>query len=273
MLKWWVLLSCLYLSGCFMNTSTVTPEYRKKMASTLAKSAGLKEHTIHTNLFILKAFGSEKSKSKVLTIYIEGDGLAWISSDRVSDNPTPIELTGLKIAIHDKKNHPVAYIARPCQLLGKEEWLNCQPAYWTHLRFSPEVLESMNQGIDYLKKYYHVSEIKLIGYSGGGTIAALLAARRSDVIRLITIAGILDLKKWTDLKSLTPLQGSLDPSEIWKNLIAINQTHWVGGKDKIVPPEIAFSYVNYFPPENKPKVIVIPEFDHVCCWATDWISS
>lgn len=35
-------------------------------------------------------------------------------------------------------------------------------------------LASMNQAVDYLKTYYQVKQIRMIGYSGGGTIAALL---------------------------------------------------------------------------------------------------
>ena len=271
MLKWLVIIACFYLSGCISSKPMLSPESRAMRAAHLAKRVGLKEHTIHTDRFTLKAYGSTSPiKTKTLTIYIEGDGLAWLSEDRPSNNPTPHVPTGLKMAIHDQKNNPLVYLARPCQFVFNDEWKNCQRAYWTNLRFSPEVIRAMNQAVNHLKKYYHANQIVLIGYSGGGTIATLLSASRTDVIHLITVAAILDTAYWVNQENLTPLYGSLNPADEWKNLASIPQTHWVGGKDTVVRKEIAFAYAEHFPAAKKPKIIVIPRFDHHCCWATDW---
>ena len=262
-----ILLSCLYLSGCVI----ISPEARTTQAASLAKRAGWHEYTIHTTLFTLKTYRSAApKKTNVLTIYIEGDGLAWLSEDMPSANPTPIVPTGLRMAIHHHKNNPIAYLARPCQFVLKEEWGGCRQAYWTHLRFSPEVVNAMNQAVEQLKNAYHAKHIVLIGYSGGGTIAALITARRTDVIQLITVAAILDTDFWVRQQSLTPLTGSLNPADAWKNLITVAQTHWIGGKDTVAPKEIAFAFAKRFPATKKPKLIVIPAFDHACCWATDW---
>lgn len=252
------------------HVSVTMPEVRAQQAVELAKSAGWKEHTIHTRSFTLKAYGSPV-QGKILTLYIEGDGLAWLSADSPSTNPTPLVPTGLKMAIRQQKNNAVAYLARPCQFVFKDELAGCRWAYWTHLRFSPAVIDAMNQAVDYLKKYYHAKKIILVGYSGGGTIAALIAARRTDVIQLTTMAAVLDMKTWVNQTSLTPLQGSLDPADDWKKLVSISQTHWVGGKDTVVPKEVAFAFAHHFPSTKKPKIIIIPEFDHACCWATDAI--
>lgn len=263
------IICCLYLSGCLPSITIPTPEARALYAAHLAKKVGWQEHTIHTNKFTLKAYGSSAArKTKILTIYIEGDGLAWLSEERPSNNPSPHIPTGLKMAIHDQKNYSRAYLARPCQFVFKQDWGNCSQAYWTQLRFSPEVIIAMNQAVDYLKKYYHAKQIVLIGYSGGGTIATLIAARRTDVMQLITAAAILDTKYWVSHENLTPLQGSLNPADAWKNLSSIPQTHWVGGRDTVVPKEVADAYAQRFPIKQKPKIIVIPDFDHSCCWAT-----
>lgn len=271
MLKLLGMMTCLYLTGCIMNVPTISPEVRAMQAAQFAKSVGWKEHTIHTNPFLLKAYSSPiKNKVDDLTIYIEGDGLAWISEDMPSNDPTPIVPTGLEMAIHDQKNYPIAYLARPCQFVLNDDSSACSPEYWTNLRFSVEVINAMNEGVDYLKNYYHAKKIILIGYSGGGTIAALMTARRTDIIKLITVAAILDVKQWVDQKSLTPLKGSLDPADVWEKLVSIKQTHWVGGKDTVVPKEIAFAFANHFPLTKRPTIIVNPFFDHVCCWATDW---
>lgn len=250
-----------------------TPELRAVQAAQFAKKAGWKEHTIHTPLFTLKAYGSPvSSKTKTLTIYIEGDGLAWLSEDRPSNNPTPMVHTGLNMALHDQKNKPIAYLARPCQFVFKEAWRTCRQDYWTNLRFSSEVIHAMNQAVSYLKQDYHAQQIVLIGYSGGGTIATLLAAKRQDVIQLITVAAILDSDHWVRQEHLTPLSGSLNPADSWEKLLSIPQTHWVGGQDKVVSKEVAFAFAQRFPAANKPKINVVPGFNHVCCWAKDWMS-
>lgn len=273
MLKLLLFFSWLYLSGCLSSKPIPPPELRALQAAQLAKKASWKEHTIHTPLFTLKSYGpSALSQANTLTIYIEGDGLAWLSEDSPSHNPTPMVPTGLNMAIHDQKNKPVAYLARPCQFVFKEEWRTCRPDDWTHARFSPDVILAMNQAVEYLKHYYHAHKIVLIGYSGGGTIATLLSARRHDVIQLITVAAILDIDHWVKQENLTPLNGSLNPADEWKNLLSIPQTHWIGGKDNVVSEDVAFAFAQRFPATKKPNMNVVPGFDHACCWARDWMS-
>ncbi|MDP1603977.1 MAG: hypothetical protein Q8M03_12010 [Legionella sp.] len=240
-------------------------------AASLAKRAGWHEQMIYTTQFTLKTYRMPApKKATTLTIYIEGDGLAWLSEEMPSTNPTPMAAIGLRMAIHDQKNNPVVYLARPCQFVGKEELAGCRPAYWTHSRFSPDVINAMNQAVGQLKNDYHAKHLILIGYSGGGTIAALIAARRTDVVQLTTVAAILDTDFWVRKESLTPLYGSLNPADAWKNLIAIPQIHWVGGKDALVPKEVALAFAKRFQATKKPTIRVIPAFNHVCCWATDW---
>lgn len=271
MSKLFILLSCLYLSACGLQTPVLSPEVRTMQAASLAKKAGWHAHTMHSSRFTLQTYRSPApKKANRLTIYIEGDGLAWLSETMPSTNPTPIVPTGLQMAIHDQKNNPIVYLARPCQYVLKEEWAGCRQAYWTNLRFSPEVINAMNQAVDRLKNEYRAQHIVLIGYSGGGTIATLIAARRTDVIQLTTIAAILDTDFWVRHERLTPLYGSLNPADAWENLTNVPQTHWVGGKDTVAPKDVALAYGKRFPATKKPSIRVIPSFDHACCWATDW---
>ena len=208
-------------------------------------------------------------KSRVLTIYIEGDGLAWLSRSRPSDDPTPNHALGLELALR----HPdsaVAYLARPCQNTSRADRGTCQEAYWTRRRFSPEIVEASAQAINALKIRAGAEKLILVGYSGGGAIAALVAARRSDVVRLITVAGNLDTETWTAWHRVEALTGSLNPADYWRQLQEIPQTHFVGGKDRIVPPAIAEAYFSRFPATRQPEVRRIAEFDHACCWAERW---
>jgi predicted esterase len=259
-----LLLSCLYLSGGILQAPP-SPKTRTLQTAALVKTAGWDQHTIHTRLFTLKAYGMPVAKTKILTVYIEGDGLAWLTEERPSDNPTPIVPTGLKMALN-QKNAGAVYLARPCQFVFNQEWAGCQQRYWTQARFSSDVILAMSQAIDYLKKYYHAKKLILIGYSGGGTIAALLTAQRADVAQLITVAAVLDTHYWVQQANLTPLYGSLNPADAWKNLVSVPQIHWVGGKDTVVPKEVAFAFAERFPIAHRPKIKVVPAFDHTCCW-------
>jgi hypothetical protein len=44
-------------------------------------------------------------------------------------------------------------------------------------------------------------------------VASLVAARRHDVVRLVTVAGNLDHLAWTTLHGVSPLTGSLNPAD------------------------------------------------------------
>jgi len=72
------------------------------------------------------------------------------------------------------------------------------------------LVTAMNLAVSQLKSTFGTTtQIQLIGYSGGGATAALIAARRDDISRLITVAGNLDHDKWTQLHTITPLTHSL----------------------------------------------------------------
>jgi hypothetical protein len=270
MLKWLaIIIGYLCLLGCIV--TTISPEMRAEKVEDLAKLKAWQSYRITAEPFIIQAYGSHSSlKQDVLTIYIEGDGLAWLAANLPSRNPTPLNPVAFMMAMNDHNYHPIVYLARPCQYVFNKDWQGCQQAYWTNLRFSQDVITAMNQAIDFLKQTYDVKKIILIGYSGGGTIATLLAARRGDVKKLITVAAVLDLKQWIKSEGLSPMQGSLDPADEWQNLLSIPQTHWVGGKDKVVPKEIAYAFANHFPVGKRPSIKIVPDFDHICCWATAW---
>lgn len=91
----------------------------------------------------------------------------------------------------------VMYIARPCQYLPEGALKTCGPKLWPTNRFSEDVIAAINRGINHATSGN--KNIALIGYLGEGTIAALLAARRTDVSWLITIAANLDHKSWKHL--------------------------------------------------------------------------
>lgn len=261
-----LLLMSLWLSGC---AGLPSQAERNTYAQKLADHRGWVKHGIRTDGFIMQSYiPAKQSKTEVLTIYIEGDGMAWINATTPSFNPTPNEPVALKMALQDK--NPAAYLARPCQYIDAADALNCEQKYWTSHRFSTEVIDASNQAIDQLKLKFRAEKLVLIGYSGGGAVAALVAAKRQDVARLVTVAGTLDHVTWTKLHKISPLTGSLNAADAWQALQKVPQLHLVGGGDRNMSPTVANAYAARFPQLNKPVIKVIDEFDHVCCWVEQW---
>lgn len=257
-----VMCCVLQLIAC----SNFSVEHRQLTAQILVSQAGWEGETLQTALFPIQVYMPKKQRVKTLTIYIEGDGLAWINRNKASLDPTPITPLALQLALADTLNHAL-YLARPCQFVRNN---HCSQRYWTNERFSLEIIESMNTAADHLKKEFGAEQLQFIGYSGGGAIAALLAARRDDVVRFVTVAGNLDTVTWTNLHNISSLTGSLNPADRWQQLVHIPQFHFVGGKDTSVPYSVAESYRNRFPDSQKPVIKIIESADHHCCWTEQW---
>jgi pimeloyl-ACP methyl ester carboxylesterase len=252
------------LPGCI---TVPTPEMRQQNATHLAQQSGWHGITLPTSPHVLHAFVPENIHStNTLSIYIEGDGLAWRSRRRISRNPTPINPLALQLALQDQ--HAAAYLARPCQYVTNQA--GCNHSLWTSARFSADVIASTNQAINLLKRRFMAKHIRLIGYSGGGGVAALVAARRDDISQLITVAGNLDHVVWTSHHNISPLTQSLNPADAWQTLQEIPQVHFVGKDDRIIGTFVAKSYRKHFPAEHQPTIKVIEDVDHYCCWPDKW---
>ena len=219
---------------------------------------------------MLTSFVPEKiSTNKTLTVYIEGDGLAWITSSSISPDPSPIKPVALELALQHP-NNSVAYLARPCQFVEANDAKNCNANYWTIGRFSTEVIDATNQAIELLLAKFKSSQLILVGYSGGGAVTTLVAARRNDVIELVTVAGNLDHRLWTQQRRISALTGSLNPADEWTSLVDIKQLHFVGANDTVVDKSISKSFQEKFPVGRQPEIKIIGNFDHHCCWSQQW---
>lgn len=205
------------------------------------------------------------ARSNLLTVYIEGDGLAWLGSTRASPDPTPVEPVGLQVALQDAQ--PAAWLARPCQYQPAAP--ACEPRWWTSHRFAPDVVAAMNTGLDALKRHTGAQDLFLVGYSGGGALAVLLADRRSDVVGLATLAGNLDTDEWTRRLGLARLSGSLNPAHMAQRVAHIPQIHFVGDRDTVMPPEVAMAY-EARSRQTPSRLQRVPGADHACCWSEHW---
>ncbi|MCW9036056.1 MAG: alpha/beta hydrolase [Rhodospirillales bacterium] len=263
--------SPFFIAVALLLTSGCKPYFfdYSSRAFDLAKKSGFSSQTIKTDKFLLQTFHRASPKhNNILTVYIEGDGHAWANRSTPSLDPTPIRPIGLQLAVKDDSN-AVLYIGRPCQYIGQDD-RRCSVHYWTSHRFAEEVISSTNQAITYYSRLNSFDKIRLVGFSGGGTVAALVAARRSDVERLVTVAGILDHKRWTKHHSVSPLAGSLNPIDYINTLSLLPQHHLIGEKDKIVPRTIFDAYLSKLGANVEHQVTVIDDYDHDCCWADSW---
>lgn len=257
------LLVAALLAGC---SSVPDANTRLQSANSVAAPQGWAAQTLHTRTFTLQAWTpSATTSATTLTVYIEGDGLAWITSSMPSDDPTPTHPMVLRMAMAQPDGN-AAYLARPCQYTRLAD-PRCASPYWTDKRFAAEVIDAMNQGLDTLKRQRGAHRLVLVGYSGGGAVTALLAERRSDVSAWITVAGNIDTQAWTEYHRISPLTGSLDPMAASSTLRNLTQYHFVGSRDRIVPPELVRAFASRM---ADAKVIERQGYDHACCWADDW---
>jgi len=254
------------LTGC---SNIPTALERREKAAALAAPHGWKQETLRAGKFDLSIYLPESiTANSDLTIYIEGDGLAWISHRHPSADPSPIDPMALRLALAQPAGN-AAYLARPCQLLQAGD-ASCSNRYWTGDRFAPEVIDASNIAVSQLKARFGAKELKLVGYSGGAAVAALVAARRHDVSHVVSVAGNLDTSGWTRLHRLTPLHGSMNPGTYAHDLRSIPQLHFSGAKDQNIPPTLTEGFADLFPSANRPSVHIEPGFDHECCWVEAW---
>lgn len=241
----WAFFYSIFLSGC-----SHTPHWPSE--------------TLETQPFALYTEAPLELKispSNPLTIVIEGDGYAWVTRSRPSSDPTPKGMTAREMAYHLPN---AVYLARPCQYVWSK---SCSPLYWTSGRFHLKVVESLEQGLDRLKARYHAKTLRLIGYSGGGVLAGIIAARRQDVVEWVSVASPLDEAAWTSYHQVSFLEESISLKEYQTTLLKMPQIHYVGGDDVIVPWIVDAGWVAAM--KDNPRVIwhVIPGYRHDGDWA------
>jgi hypothetical protein len=252
--------------------ATGTPESRAAQAMVLAAAQGWQPRTLTGPEFDIVAFVPGRlTAARRLTVYIEGDGLSWVNRHTPSFAPTPADPLALRLAMADPSGQAV-YLARPCQYTQGASFRNCHPRYWGSHRFAPQVIGAMDQALSQLQHASGATELVLVGYSGGAAVAALVAARRRDVVAWVSVAGTLDTDAWTRGQRLAPLTGSLNPSAVAAQLRSMPQWHFVGERDSVVPPSVleGFLQAQAGPVPGPVQVQVVEGFDHQCCWVREW---
>lgn len=254
-----------FLSGCIAVATMVDKDISPHK---IAKSSGFKKAYLKTKDFTLTAYYRFTNPGAPINIYIEGDGNAWMTSTRLSNNPTPKIPLVLKLMSLDPGQN-VAYLARPGQYIANKTVM-CDSAYWSGKRFSEEVIVSMSEAIDQLALLAKANKINLIGYSGGAAVAVLIAAQRNDITSLRTIAGNLDPDAVNKYHQVSLLSGSLNPIDVAQKIKNLPQRHFVGSNDDIVPGFIAESFVRRMGDKNYSRITVVSDATHTKGWRENW---
>ena len=250
----------LLLSGC--NTTDHHTFLQQKSAQIHAQASALV-----TSNYTLQTLKVTSGKSSTLRVYIEGDGRAWARRSRPSGDPTPRNMLVLDLMAADPATDK-AYIARPCQFVMTA---NCSRTVWTDLRFSQSAVTSFNEALDQLKTDGHYQNIELIGFSGGGAIALLVAAERDDISNIRTIAGNLDPHYVNGIHGVTPMHDALNPASYSRKLEAIPQLHFSGANDTVVPPSVYTHYSGQFPNKHCLAGYTLEGATHNEGWRKHWL--
>ena len=252
-------LCCLtFISGCH---STATSVSKKESIP-----KGLFENIIHIDPTPVYTWQPKNPSSNTsIRIYIEGDGKAWVKRGRPSLDPTP-ELRLVNQLMSEDAKADIAYIARPCQYVKSPY---CKIPVWTFDRYNRATVHLLNQAVDHIKQAGHYQQIELVGYSGGATIALLIAAQRTDIKSIRTVAGNLSPHYSNKLHNVSPMDSALSPKDFISKLKGIPQMHFYGTQDPVITEGVIMDYVSQFPdnPCIKTKAL---DASHQKGWKEKW---
>jgi hypothetical protein len=219
----------------------------------LVEGAGFR-HVVYRN-------SRAETSGTVLNVYIEGDGNPWVLGRFVAKNPTSADNLMLRLMAQDPA--PAIYLGRPCYL-GLHQDARCDPKYWSSDRYAAAVADSM---VAALVRVAPGREVNLLGHSGGGALAVLLAARVPKVKVVVTLAGNLDTDAWIRKHHYEPLTGSLNPRLQPPLPPSITQVHIAGGRDKNVDTEFIEDFAGS---QQNAAFRLYPRQKHSCCWESVW---
>jgi pimeloyl-ACP methyl ester carboxylesterase len=159
----------------------------------------------------------------------------------------------------------VAYVTRPCYLEASDA--SCTIDQWTTGRYSEDVVQSLASSVREVARRMNAQEVQLVGYSGGGSLAVLVAERLENVVGVVTVAANLDTDAWATLHDYPPLTRSLNPARS-ERAHAWPELHLMGATDEVVPPGATTS--RYFERYRRAMQWMLDDADHRCCWVDRW---
>ncbi len=244
------------LSACTTHTAQLIKQGNYQQLQVEGKGF---EHVVYLNRV--------ENPSDTLHVYIEGDGAPFVNQGRmVAADPTSTK--PLMLALMLKDDTQSAYVGRPCYY-GMVAENGCKPWFWTHGRYSVEVVMSMVEVVEKLAQQLNRKNIVLMGHSGGGALAVLMAPHIADTKGVVTLAGNLDIKSWTKEHAYTPLAGSINPATQDVLPKSIVQHHYLGSDDRIIKQQDVRAFVQR---QKTASFHQLDGVDHNCCWDKHWFN-
>jgi pimeloyl-ACP methyl ester carboxylesterase len=251
--------SCTLLLGACATDPTA-------LFSAHAERGGLEAGTVEGAGFrhrlYARAPGHAAPDPSTLHIYYGGDGSPFIAGRHIARDPTPRRPLILDLMQQDPFS--AVYLGRPCY---HGLMTGCDAALWTVARYSPAVVDSMVAATTTVIDARDPERVVLVGYSGGGALAVLVAERLQRIDAVVTVAANLDLTAWTTHHGYTPLHDSIDPADEAGSRPGLNHLHLSGSDDDNVPPATQQRALEKLPPGAARTLI---GFDHRCCWVAAW---
>ncbi len=254
-LKWAVIFTAFFLIGC------TSDQARRSRAFDIAAEHGFTAEIVD-GYFPIQIF-QKNLNSKHAVIYLEGDGLVINAHGKIAQSPTPTDPMALRLAAVDNRKFSKIVINRPFHYTKNATGANSK--YWTTARYSPEVIQAIINVIKTCQERFHFKTIEIVGYSGGATVALLLAPKLNNITQIISFAGNLDHVNWTKYHNSQPLFESLDPLQNKNAIAKIPQIHFVGENDDNTTVALAVAYKQKLNSKNI-KIIPIPDFSHDSNW-------
>jgi len=247
---------------CFILFAWATPAQRFDHT---ALEMGFNSLLIKSKQFQHRIYQAKSlEKGDVLHVYLDGDGTPWVRNRWVAEDPTarnPLILDLMKL---DKA--PAILLGRPCYY-GVSAMGACDNKYWTSYRYSREVVDSMVSVLNKWLTQTSYKQVVLIGYSGGGSLAVLMAEAVQGVTKVVTVAANLNVAVWSNYHGYLMLKGSLNPAVDAKISSEIKQIHIAGQDDDVVP---AFIISDYVKSQKNASYYEMVKQDHACCWEGIW---
>jgi hypothetical protein len=250
---------------CFvLLASCATPAER---FSAVAENIGFTHSVVNTKQFqhhlFANALALKKKPASSLHVYIDGDGTPWKNKHWIADDPTSRNPIILQLMALDRSASLL--LGRPCYH-EVQATPACHFMYWTSHRYATEVVNSLASALTVWLKHHTVDKITLIGFSGGGTLAVLMAPLIEKATHIITIAANLDITAWSKFHGYSDLEHSLNPVEYPLNK-QLTQLHLIGTSDTVVPEATLKIFLQRNPTA---KTIRFEGFNHHCCWTEAW---
>ena len=232
---------------------------------TVAFNLGIHSQLVDAEKFKHSIYVDESNLSgELLHVYLDGDGTPWQNNRWVSYDPTARNPLILRLMVQDST--PSILLGRPCYY-GLSQSLNCDKKYWTSHRYSKQIVSSMSHVLRQWLQQHNFKQVVLIGYSGGGSLAMLIASNIQQVTKVVTVAANLNIDSWSTFHGYPKLENSLNPADETKLFPKIKQFHFAGAEDKIVPAAIIKQFSEN---QTNARYFEFLGVDHACCWEQKW---